>query len=101
MQRVAICRTLAMDPEVILFDEPTSALDPVMANEVLGVMSDLAKGGQTMIVVTHSMSFARNIASHVHVFSGGYDVEYGPPEQIFNDPQHATTKSFLQEASKG
>ena len=97
-QRVAICRTLAMQPEAILFDEPTSALDPVMANEVQAVMAQLAAGGQTMIVVTHSMRFARSIASHVHVFAGGHDVECGPPNQVFEAPQHDITKSFLAEA---
>jgi ABC-type polar amino acid transport system ATPase subunit len=99
-QRVAIARALMMRPEVILFDEPTSALDPVMANEVLDLMADLASEGQTMVVVTHSMSFARNVATHVHVFAGGYDVEHGPPERVFGDPQHETTRSFLQHAGK-
>ena len=99
-QRVAIARTLMMRPEAILFDEPTSALDPVMANEVLGVITDLAKADQTMIVVTHSMRFARQVSDHVHVFAGGYDVEFGPPDQVFGDPQHATTKAFLKEAGK-
>ena len=97
-QRVAIARALAMKPEAILFDEPTSALDPVMAGEVLSVMSDLAKDGQTMIVVTHSMGFARGVATRVHVFAEGRDVESGPPGRIFGDPQHAVTKSFLAEA---
>ena len=99
-QRVAIARTLMMRPEAILFDEPTSALDPVMANEVLGVISDLAKADQTMIVVTHSMRFARQVSDHVHVFAGGHDVEFGPPDKVFGDPQHETTKSFLKEAGK-
>ena len=99
-QRVAIARTLMMRPEAVLFDEPTSALDPVMANEVLRVMEDLAKEGQTMIVVTHSMSFARSVSDHVHVFAGGYDVEHGPPESVFGDPKHETTRSFLKEAGK-
>lgn len=99
-QRVAIARTLMMRPEAILFDEPTSALDPVMANEVLGVITDLAKADQTMIVVTHSMRFARQVSDHVHVFAGGYDVEFGPPDKVFGDPQHATTKAFLKEAGK-
>ena len=97
-QRVAIARTLVMDPDVILFDEPTSALDPVMAAEVLAVMDDLAKDGQTMIVVTHSMNFARNAARKVHVFADGYDVENGPPERVFGDPQHVVTRAFLKEA---
>ena len=101
MQRVAIARTLMMKPEAILFDEPTSALDPVMAGEVLAVMGDLAKSGQTMIVVTHSMNFARNLASKVHVFADGLDVESGPPQAIFEDPQHAITKAFLHQASRG
>jgi len=96
-QRVAIARTLTMKPQAILFDEPTSALDPVMANEVLAVMGDLGRQGQTMIVVTHSMSFAKNVATHVHVFSGGYDVEHGTPDSVFGSPQHATTRSFLAE----
>jgi ABC-type polar amino acid transport system ATPase subunit len=100
-QRVAIARALMMKPEAILFDEPTSALDPVMAGEVLAVMADLAKSGQTMLVVTHSMSFARGIASHVHVFADGHDVEHGPPEKLFGDPQHPVTRSFLAEAQKG
>ena len=98
MQRVAIARTLMMQPAAILFDEPTSALDPMMAGEVLAVMSDLAKAGQTMLVVTHSMAFARNVASTVHVFADGYDVETGPPEKVFENPQHKVTKAFLTQA---
>ena len=97
-QRVAIARALLMKPEALLFDEPTSALDPVMAGEVLSVMSDLAKDGQTMIVVTHSMGFARGVATRVHVFAEGKDVECGPPDRIFGTPQHAVTKSFLADA---
>lgn len=99
-QRVAIARTLMMRPDAVLFDEPTSALDPVMANEVLKVMEDLAKDGQTMIVVTHSMSFARSVADKVHVFAGGYDVESGPPSEVFGNPQHEVTRSFLHEAAR-
>ena len=95
MQRVAIARTLMMQPEAILFDEPTSALDPVMAAEVLAVMGDLATQGQTMIVVTHSMNFARNVANRVHVFADGHDVESGPPDEVFDDPQHSVTKAFV------
>jgi len=94
-QRVAIARALVMEPDAILFDEPTSALDPVMAAEVLGLMENLAAQGQTMIVVTHSMRFARHVASQVHVFADGYDVEKGPPSEVFENPRHATTKSFL------
>ena len=101
MQRVAIARTLMMKPEAILFDEPTSALDPVMAAEVLSVMSDLARNGQTMVVVTHSMDFARNVASKVHVFAEGRDVESGAPEAIFENPQHPVTQAFLRRASRG
>jgi polar amino acid transport system ATP-binding protein len=100
-QRVAIARALLMRPEAILFDEPTSALDPVMAGEVLRVMADLAADGQTMIVVTHSMSFARSVATRVHVFAGGDDVENGPPDRIFEDPQHEVTRAFLAEAQRG
>ncbi|MBI4890372.1 MAG: amino acid ABC transporter ATP-binding protein [Acidobacteria bacterium] len=99
-QRVAIARALVMEPEAILFDEPTSALDPVMAGEILSLMTDLAEDGQTMIVVTHSMGFARNAASQVHVFAGGYDVEYGPPEEVFGDPKHETTRAFLKQTAK-
>jgi polar amino acid transport system ATP-binding protein len=95
-QRVAIARTLMMRPEALLFDEPTSALDPVMAGEVLALIADLARDGQTMIVVTHSMRFARHVASRVHVFAGGLDVENGPPQQVFEDPRHPTTQSFLR-----
>jgi ABC-type polar amino acid transport system ATPase subunit len=99
-QRVAIARTLVMQPECVLFDEPTSALDPVMASEVLSVITDLAKGHQTMVVVTHSMHFARNVADHVHVFAGGHDVEHGTPDAVFGSPQHEITKSFFEKAGK-
>jgi len=98
-QRVAIARALVMQPEAILFDEPTSALDPVMAGEVLSLMADLARDGQTMIVVTHSMSFARSVATNVHVFAGGLDVESGPPEKVFGNPVHETTRAFLKQAA--
>ncbi len=98
-QRVAIARALAMEPEVILFDEPTSALDPRMTAEVLGVMADLARDGQTMIVVTHAMSFARRVAHTVHVFGEGRLIESGPPEQVFDAPHEAATRAFLSEAS--
>ncbi|MEI9976859.1 MAG: amino acid ABC transporter ATP-binding protein [Ignavibacteriota bacterium] len=99
-QRVAIARTLVMQPHAILFDEPTSALDPVMAGEILSLMEDLAKQGQTMIVVTHSMGFARRVASQVHVFAEGYDVECGPPSEVFGNPKHATTKLFLSQTAR-
>ncbi len=96
-QRVAIARALAMNPKAILFDEPTSALDPRMTAEVLGVMTDLAKDGQTMIVVTHAMKFARNVANTVHVFDGGKVVESGAPEQIFDAPRTEAARLLLAE----
>jgi ABC-type polar amino acid transport system ATPase subunit len=98
-QRVAIARALAMKPEAILFDEPTSALDPRMAGEVLRVIADLAAEGQTMIVVTHAMSFARRVAHTVHVMHAGRVAESGPPEQIFEHPQQDVTRSFLAQAT--
>ena len=94
-QRVAIARALAMEPDVLLFDEPTSALDPEMVGEVLSVMSDLAKSGLTMVVVTHEMSFARDIASHVVFMDDGVIVEEGAPEEIFVHPREERTKKFL------
>lgn len=97
-QRVAIARALAMHPELILFDEPTSALDPKMTGEVLAVMADLARGGQTMLVVTHAMGFARRVANDVHVIADGVIAESGPPEQIFDAPQHERTKELLHQA---
>ena len=96
-QRVAIARALAMHPELILFDEPTSALDPKMTAEVLAVMADLAQQGETMLVVTHAMSFARRVANEVHVIANGVIVESGPPAQVFEAPQHAETKELLQQ----
>ncbi|MBI3463935.1 MAG: amino acid ABC transporter ATP-binding protein [Planctomycetes bacterium] len=99
-QRVAIARALAMRPEAILFDEPTSALDPVMSSEVESVIADLAGDGQTMIVVTHSMGFARRTAHTMYVFGGGGILEFGPPEQIFESPREAATKAFLSETSR-
>ncbi|AHF75633.1 Glutamine ABC transporter, ATP-binding protein [Sodalis praecaptivus] len=95
-QRVAIARALAMQPEVMLFDEPTSALDPELVGEVLSVMKLLAKEGMTMIVVTHEMGFARQVADRVVVMDHGRIVESGPAEQIFSDPQQARTRTFLQ-----
>lgn len=97
-QRVAIARALAMEPRAILFDEPTSALDPRMTAEVLSVITDLANTGQTMIVVTHAMSFARQVADCVHVFGGGRILESGPPAQIFENPTNETVRSFLAES---
>jgi ABC-type polar amino acid transport system ATPase subunit len=94
-QRVAIARALAMRPEAILFDEPTSALDPRMAAEVISVITDLAKSGQTMIVVTHAMGFARNVSHTVHVMHAGRVAESGPPEQVFEAPQQEVTRDFL------
>ncbi|MFA4133778.1 MULTISPECIES: amino acid ABC transporter ATP-binding protein [unclassified Brevibacillus] len=94
-QRVAITRALAMDPHIMLFDEPTSALDPEMVGEVLQVMKDLAKEGMTMVVVTHEMGFAREVADRVIFMDGGYIVEEGTPAEIFDNPQHERTKAFL------
>jgi polar amino acid transport system ATP-binding protein len=87
-----------MGPEVILFDEPTSALDPRMTAEVLSVMADLARDGQTMVVVTHAMRFARQVATTVHVFGHGLVLESGPPGAIFDEPAHDETRRFLSES---
>lgn len=97
-QRVAIARALAMQPEAILFDEPTSALDPRMTADVTAVMTDLAREGQTMIVVTHAMSFARAVAHTVYVMAEGRIAESGPPQQIFEEPRLEVTRAFLAEA---
>ena len=97
-QRVAIARALAMQPAAILFDEPTSALDPRMTGEVTEVMAELARGGQTMIVVTHAMNFARNVATTVHVMHAGQIAESGPPQQIFQYPQQEVTRAFLDQS---
>lgn len=94
-QRVAIARALAMEPEILLFDEPTSALDPQMVGEVLEVMRTLAKDGLTMIIVTHEMAFARDVAKHVIFMGDGVIVEEGTSQQIFEDPQKEQTKEFL------
>jgi len=96
-QRVAIARALAMEPDAILFDEPTSALDPRMTGEVLAVMTDLAQDGLTMIVVTHAMRFARQVAHTVHVFGDGRVIESGSPEQVFGDPRQEATRLLLSE----
>ena len=94
-QRVAIARALAMDPHVMLFDEATSALDPELVRDVLGVMKGLAKGGMTMIVVTHEMGFARDVADRVIFMDGGFIVEQGTPEEVFDHPKSDRTKDFL------
>lgn len=96
-QRVAIARSLAMKPKVMLFDEPTSALDPEMINEVLDAMKDLAREGMTMIVVTHEMGFAREVADRVVFMADGQIVEVGPPEHFFTNPQEDRTKLFLSQ----
>ena len=94
-QRVEIARSLALSPEVMLFDEPTSALDPEMVGEVLEVMKQLAQEGMTMVVVTHEMGFAREVANRVFFMDGGGILEEGTPEQIFDHPQEERTKTFL------
>ncbi|NOY55165.1 MAG: amino acid ABC transporter ATP-binding protein [Actinobacteria bacterium] len=96
-QRVAIARALAMDPKIMLFDEPTSALDPEMIKEVLDVMKELARSGMTMIVVTHEMGFAREVADRVMFFDYGQIVEEGTPEHFFTAPEHDRTKLFLSQ----
>lgn len=96
MQRVAIARSLAMDPKIMLFDEPTSALDPELVGEVLAVMKDLAKEGMTMVVVTHEMGFARDVCDRVIFFDQGIIMEEGPPEKIFSNPENERTKLFLK-----
>jgi polar amino acid transport system ATP-binding protein len=94
-QRVAIARALAMNPKLMLFDEPTSALDPELVGEVLGVMKKLAQEGMTMVVVTHEMGFAREVANELVFMDGGVVVENGPPREVLSNPQHERTKAFL------
>ena len=94
-QRVAIARALAMQPKIMLFDEPTSALDPEMVGDVLDVMKDLAREGMTMIVVTHEMGFAKEVADRVIFMDGGYIVEENNPIALFETPQEERTKAFL------
>ena len=94
-QRVAIARALAMDPKLMRFDEPTSALDPELVGEVLGVMRELAASGMTMVVVTHEMGFAREVADQLVFMDGGVVVESGEPRKVLSDPQHERTKTFL------
>lgn len=94
-QRIAIVRALAMNPKVMLFDEPTSALDPEMVGEVLEVIKELADEGMTMVIVTHEMGFAREVATRVLFMDGGKIVEQGPPAEIFGNPQNQRLKDFL------
>ena len=94
-QRIAIARALAMEPKMMLFDEPTTALDPEMVGEVLQVMKDLALEGMTMVVVTHEMGFAKEVGDRILFMDGGYIVEQGTPEQVFDNPQNERTKDFL------
>jgi general L-amino acid transport system ATP-binding protein len=96
-QRVAIARALCMNPRIMLFDEPTSALDPEMIKEVLDVMVDLAEEGMTMIVVTHEMGFARQVANRIVFMDAGQIIEEDEPEQFFTNPQHERTKLFLSQ----
>jgi general L-amino acid transport system ATP-binding protein len=96
-QRVAIARALAMEPKIMLFDEPTSALDPEMIKEVLDVMKELAKSGMTMIVVTHEMGFAKEVADRVMLFDEGLLVEQNTPDEFFNNPKSDRTKLFLSQ----
>lgn len=99
-QRVAIARALMMDPEILLFDEPTSALDPELTGEVLKVMKDLAEEHMTMIVVTHEMGFAREVANHVLFMDNGEILESGTPQEVFDNPQFERTKAFLNRSLK-
>ena len=99
-QRVAIARALAMEPEVLLFDEPTSALDPQMVGEVLNVMSTLAEEGMTMLIVTHEMAFARDVADQVIFMDGGVIVEQGDARQVIENPQQERTRQFLSRYSE-
>ena len=94
-QRVAIARALAMNPDIMLFDEPTSALDPEMVGEVLAVIKQLAQEGMTMVIVTHEMGFAREVADRVLFMDGGYIVEQGTPQEVFGNPQNERTQDFL------
>ncbi|HYK73764.1 MAG TPA: amino acid ABC transporter ATP-binding protein [Pseudoneobacillus sp.] len=96
-QRVAIARALAMEPKVMLFDEPTSALDPELVGEVLQVMKDLAREGMTMVIVTHEMGFAREVADRVVMLADGHIIEQGHPNEIFNNPKHERTQRFLKQ----
>ena len=95
-QRVSIARALALNPEVLFFDEPTSALDPELTGEILKVIKSLAKEKMTMVIVTHEMAFARDVADHVIFMDGGVIVEEGSPEQVFGNTQNERTKQFLR-----
>jgi len=99
-QRVSIARALAMNPKLILFDEPTSALDPELIGEVLNVMINLAKGGMTMLVVSHEMGFARSVANEIIFMEHGVIVEEGPPQQLFSNPKHKRTGEFLHKITE-
>ena len=94
-QRIAIVRALAMNPQVMLFDEPTSALDPEMVGEVLDLIKELANGGMTMVIVTHEMGFAREVADRILFMDGGVIAEQAPPAELFGNPQNPRTKEFL------
>ena len=94
-QRVAIARAMAMNPDVLFFDEPTSALDPELTREVLKVIRDLAAEHMTMVIVTHEMGFARDVADHLIFMDGGVIVEQGPASEVINNPQHDRTRAFL------
>ncbi len=95
-QRVSIARALAMNPKILFFDEPTSALDPELTGEILKIMQQLAKEGRTMVIVTHEMAFARDVADRIIFMDGGYIVEEGKPEDVINNPQKERTKAFLE-----
>ena len=100
-QRVAIARALALDPDVLFFDEPTSALDPELTQEVLRVIRELADEHMTMVIVTHEMAFARDVADRVAFMDGGVIIEEGPAQQVINNPQHNRTKAFLARFQEG
>ena len=100
-QRVAIARALALRPDILFFDEPTSALDPELTGEVLKVIRDLAEEKMTMVIVTHEMSFARDVADHIIFMDGGYIVEEGPAEQVINNPQQERKRAFLSQYQQG
>jgi polar amino acid transport system ATP-binding protein len=100
-QRVSIARALALNPDMLFFDEPTSALDPELTGEILKVIKELAADGMTMVIVTHEMAFARDVADHVIFMEGGYIIEEGTPEQLFGNTSNERTKQFLQRYNNG